>query len=201
MDDMASCLHSPTYAHSSEMYTHVGTVPRSQKQKKSCKGLKKKTEEEEEEVSGGQSQLKAGEHVRDSPLLGALCSLSLTSMDQPPPVSPTRPLPATPDPSWASPLTSVSESCLDDPPAVKSQPAFLNSKDAATDRALKEPSNLATNGPKATSMQDLYVPMDPIAEAAHSSQDDKTERQRGVSGKQETTKTVKVLQDVESTDR
>lgn len=169
---MEPCLHSTSYAHSSEMYTHVGTVPRSQKQKKSCKGLKekkKKTKEEEEEegVSVGKSQWMAGEHVQPSPLLTALSSLSLSSLDWPLPVSPpARPLPATPVPNWASPLTSAPDPSVD---PLKRQEALSRSKDALeTDKSVREALNMATNGPKAASSQDLYVPMDPIAEAARS---------------------------------
>lgn len=200
VDDMEPCLHSPSYVHSSEMYTHVGTVPRSQKQKKSCKELKEKKKKKEEVVvgeeglSGGKSQWKAGEHVQHSPLLSALSSLSLTSLDRPLPVSaPARPLPATPVPSWASPLTSAPDPSVE---TLKSQEALSRSKNALeTGKSVREPLNMATNGPKVASPQDLYVPMDPIAEAAHSHQ---TERQ---TSKQETAKTVNILQDVENINR
>lgn len=172
VDDMEPCLHSPSYAHSSEMYTHVGTVPRSQKQKKSCKGLKekkkKKEEEEEEEgLSGGKSQWEAGEHVQPSPLLSALSSLNLSSLDRPLPVSaPARPLPATPVPKWASPLTSASDPSGD---PLKNQEALSSSKYAIeTDKSVTGHLNMATNGPKVASSQDWYVHMDPIAEAAPS---------------------------------
>ena len=103
--------------------------------------------------------------------------------------------------SWASPLTSGPESRFDDPSAdpIKSQEALSRSKDAlGTDR---EPSNMATNGLKVASPQDVYVPMDPIAEAAHSHVDKQTERLRGVMNKQETTKTVNGVQEAEYTDR
>lgn len=181
-DDMEACLHSPSYAHSSEMYTHVGTVPRNQKLKKSCKGLKEKKKREkegEEGVSTGKSQWKSGEYVQHSPMLSALSSLSLTSPDQPLPVAlSARPLPTTPVPSWASPLTSTP-----DPPVetLKDQEVLLRSKDALeTDKSVRQPLNMATNGPKATSSQDLYVPMNPIAEAVHSPQSERqTSKQEG----------------------
>ncbi|XP_076586296.1 SH2 domain containing 3Cb isoform X1 [Chaetodon auriga] len=192
VDDMEPCLHSPSYAHSNEMYTHVGTVPRSQKQKKSWKGLKeKKKTEEEEGVSGGQSQWKSGEHVRDSPLLSALSTLSLSSLD--------RPLPDPPAPTQTSPLTSAPESRFSDPSVdlFKSQEGLSRTKDALDhDRPAIEPSNMATKGSKVSSSQDVYVPMDPIAEAANSHVDE----QRGITSKQETTKTVKDLQEVDSID-
>ncbi|XP_070759689.1 SH2 domain containing 3Cb [Enoplosus armatus] len=210
VDDMEPCPLSPSYARSNEMYTHVGTLSRSQKQKKSGKGLKekknKKEEEEEEEegVCGGQRQWKAGEHVRDSPLLSALSSLSLTSLDRPLPLrASARPLPATPTPSRASPLTSAPESCFSDPSAdhFKSQTALSRSKDALeTGGPIREPSNMATNAPKVASPQDVYVPMDPIAEAARSHVDDQTERQRGATSKQETTKSESGSQEVQSGD-
>lgn len=179
------------------MYTHVGTVPRSQK-KKSCKGLKekKKKEEEEEGESGRQSQRKSGEHVRDSPLLSALSALSLTSLDRPLPTSPVR--------SQASPLTSAPESCFSYPSVdpIKSQEALPRTKDALDpDKPVREPSSMAANGSKVASSQDVYVPMDPIAEAAHSHVDERTDRQRGITSKQETTKTVNSLQEVDGTDR
>ncbi|XP_037633792.1 SH2 domain containing 3Cb isoform X1 [Sebastes umbrosus] len=196
VDDLETCLRSPGYAHSSQMYTHVGTVPRSQTQKKkSFRGLKekKKKEEEEEEGSGGQSQWRAGEHVRDSPLLSALSSLSLNSLDRCPVPAPARPLPATPTPSRASPLTSAPASCFNDP--IKSKSGSMDALE--TGRPAREPSNMATNGPRAASSQDVYVPMDPIAEAARRHVGDQTERQRGVTSTQETTKTTSGSQEVE----
>lgn len=179
-DDMEACLHSPSYAHSSEMYTHVGTVPRNQKLKKSCKGLKEKKKREkegEEGVNRGKSQWKSGEYVQHSPMLSALSSLSLTSADQAPPALSARPLPTTPVPSWASPLTSTPDSPVE---TLKDQEVLSRSKDALeTDKSLRHPLNMATNGPKATS-QDLYVPMNPIAEAVHSPQSERqTSKQEG----------------------
>ncbi|XP_040010961.1 SH2 domain containing 3Cb isoform X2 [Xiphias gladius] len=211
-DDAESGPHGPSYARSSDMYTHVGTVPRSERQKKSSRGMreqrkKKKGEkegEEEEGASGGQSQWKVGEHVRESPLLSALSSLSLTSLDRSLPVSAAaRPLPSTPKPSRASPLTSTPESCLGDPSGdpVKSRGAPSRSKDALeTWGPVEQPPNMATNGPKAVSMQDLYVPMDPIAEAAGNRAGDQKERRRGVAGTQETTDTANGSHEVASAD-
>ncbi|XP_034451244.1 LOW QUALITY PROTEIN: SH2 domain containing 3Cb [Hippoglossus hippoglossus] len=183
VDDMESCLHNPSYARSSDMYTHVGTVPRSER-KKSFRGLKekKKRREEEEEdggVSGGQGQCKAGEHVPDSLLLSALSSLTLTSPDRPLPVSAaSRPLPATPTPSRASPLTSGPDGFSRPPGELdKSQDAPSRSKDALeTSRPVKYPPNMATNGPKVVPAQDVYVPMDPITEAARDDQREKQQR-------------------------
>ncbi|XP_062237261.1 SH2 domain containing 3Cb isoform X2 [Platichthys flesus] len=172
VDDMESCLHSPGYARSSDMYTHVGTVPRSERQKKSFRGLKekmkrRKEEEEDGGVSGGQGQCKAGEHVPDSLLLSALSSLTVTSPDRPLPAA-CRPLPATPSPSPASPLTSGPEGFSRPPGELdKSRDAPSRSKDALeTSRPVKYPSNMGTNGPKVAPAQDVYVPMDPITEAA-----------------------------------
>ncbi|KAM6944416.1 SH2 domain containing 3Cb [Lycodopsis pacificus] len=188
VDDMDACLRSPGYACSSQMYTHVGTVPRSLSQKKSCRGLKekkKKKKEEEEEVEEEQSQWKEGEHVRDSPLLSVLSSLSVTSLDRTllgPATA--RPLPTTPTPSRASPLTSAHESRFNDPPV---DPFKSRSVSRSRDALEREPSNMATNGPKGASSQDVYMPMDPIAEAARIQT-------------QKTTKTVSGSQKVEHVD-
>ncbi|CAI5649309.1 unnamed protein product [Oreochromis niloticus] len=202
VDDMESCLHSSTYARSCEMYTHVGTVPRNDKQKKSFKGLKEKkakTEEEEEEEKGmseRQGNLKAGEHVRDSPLLGALTSLSVNNMEKPQPASAlARSLPVTPTSSRTSPLTSESDSCDPAVEPLTSSEALKSKNDLEIAR---EPS---VKSHKATSNQDLYVPMDPIAETAHSHLDPQTERPRGVTRTQETTTTVKSSQEVEYADK
>ncbi|KAK5909328.1 hypothetical protein CesoFtcFv8_003268 [Champsocephalus esox] len=192
VDDMDDCLRSPSYARSSEMHTHVGTVPRTQKQKKSLKGLREGKKKKEEGVSEGQSQWKAGDHVRDSPLLSALSSLSLTSMD--------RPLPATPTPSRASPLTFEPNGCVNDPSVdpIKNQGSQQRSRDNfETSRDVRGPLNVATNGTKTAMHQDVYVPMDPIAEAARSHVGDQTETQFGVtSTTQETKKTVNGSQEV-----
>ncbi|TMS03240.1 SH2 domain-containing protein 3C [Larimichthys crocea] len=194
VDDMGSGPLNSSYACSTEMYTHVGTVPRNHKKKKSCKGLKekkKKKEEEEEEEKEKEGGSQTGEHVRDSPLLGALSSLSLPSLDHPLPVSPlARPLPATPAARRASPLTSASENCSNDPSAdpVKRQEALSQRKDAlVTDKPEKEPSNMATNGQTAL-LQNVYVRMDPVTEAAPSHVDNQTKRQRVNRSKQETIK-------------
>lgn len=206
VDDMGSGPLNSSYACSTEMYTHVGTVPRNHKKKKSCKGLKekkKKKEEEEEEEKEKEGGSQTGEHVRDSPLLGALSSLSLSSLDHPLPVSPlARPLPATPAARRASPLTSASENCSNDPSAdpVKRQEALSQRKDAlVTDKPEKEPSNMATNGQTAL-LQNVYVRMDPVTEAAPSHVDNQTKRQRVNRSKQETIK-AENSSEAESIDR
>lgn len=185
VDDMEPCPHNGSYICSSHMYTHVGTVPRSEKQKKTFRGLKekKKKGEEEEGASGGKGQWKEEDHVRESPLLSALASLSQSSLD--------RPLPTTPTPSSDSPLTSAPESCFSDPIRSKDDP----------DRSVRSPSNMATNDPKAVSVQDVYVPMDRIVEAAHSHMNDQTERLHDHTGSQETTRTVNCSQEVATVDR
>lgn len=155
LDDMELCLRSPGYARSSDMYTHVGTVPRGERQTKSCRGLqerKKKKEEEEEAATGGLS--KTRDHVRDSPLLSALSSLSLSSMEPPQPASARLLPPTAPTPGRASPLTSASDGSHE---ASRSQHAS-----------------------NTTSPQDVYVPMDPIVEAARSHVVPQSERPRGV---------------------
>lgn len=196
---MEPCLHSPSYAHSSEMYTHVGTMVRSQKQKKSCRGPKEKKKNKEEGkeagVSGGKSQWEVGEHVQHSPLLSALSTLSLTSPDRPEPVSvSTRPLPAPPTSSSASPMTSAPDPPVETP---QNQKVFPSDNDALqTDKSVSEPLNMALTSSRGSSSQDLYVPMDPVAEAAHSYKEDSKERQRGNTAQQDIIKTAKSMQNV-----
>ena len=130
-------------------------------------------------VSGGQGQWKAGEDVPDSLLLSALSSLTLTSPDRPLPVpAASRPLPATPTPSRASPLTSGPDGFSRPPGELdRSQDAPWRSKDALeTSRPVKHPSNMATNVPRVAPGQDVYVPMDPITEAARDDQREKQHR-------------------------
>ena len=217
VDDMEPNLHSPSYARSSDMYTHVGTVPRGQRQRRSSRALKEKkkkregeekeVEEEEGEkgVSGGQSQCKAGEHVRDSPLLSALSSLSLTSLNGPLYASaPSRLLPSTPTPKRASPLTSAPENRLSDPlgDPVTSRDAPSGGKDALeAGGPVSRPSDMATGGSRAASTQDLYVPMDPITEAARSHVDEQKKGRREVTGSQEHADAKTVCQEVASVDR
>lgn len=154
VDDLEPRLHGPGYAQSGEMYTHVGTVPRSQRQKKSCKGMKenKKKEEKEEEEGERKNGEKEGERVQPSLLLAAMSSLSLASAG--------RPLPATPLPSWASPLT---------PPTLDPQaetPSKCRDASEAVSQSQREVREEKARSPQTPSTQDLYVPMDPISEVA-----------------------------------
>lgn len=171
MDDLEPRLHGPGYAQSGEMYTHVGTVPRSQRQKKSCKGMKEKKKKEEEEEVG---ESRGEEHVQPSLLLAAMSSLSLASV--------ARPLPATPLPSWASPLTPPTP----DPKGGDASEAVSQSH--------REVQKEKARTPQRPSSQDLYVPMDPISEVA-------LRGQRCVSNKLSTSKSATCLQGVEAGDR
>ncbi|KAJ8401964.1 hypothetical protein AAFF_G00375450 [Aldrovandia affinis] len=82
---------SPSYVRSSDMYTHIGTMPRtSQKKKdKSIKGSKKG----KAGLSRTQSQRQAGDYVCDSPLLMALSAQRIQNLE-----GPSRPLPSTDKP-------------------------------------------------------------------------------------------------------
>ncbi|XP_017283351.1 SH2 domain containing 3Cb isoform X2 [Kryptolebias marmoratus] len=170
VDDMDSCPRS--YAHSSHMYTHVGTGPRSEWRKKSCRAKEKQAEEEKQD---GVSQCTAGEQVRDSPLLGVLSALSLTAMEQPQPVLAQ---PLTPTPNQASPLTSPPDSCLRE----------LSDSASGPDRDA-----LNMTSCKAASKQDVYVLMDPIS--------DRTRSQPGPQAEQEIRWTAAISQEVEHDDR
>ncbi|KAM6930860.1 SH2 domain containing 3Cb [Xenentodon cancila] len=195
VDDMESCFHSPSYARSSDMFTHISTMPRSER-RKTFRGLKERTKSEKEEqegMSAGQSKLKAGECVRDSPLLSALSSLSLTGMELHPPVS-DRLLASTQTPIRATPLTSAPDSCLTD---LSHDP--VTSHMASGSNSDREPVNMYRC--KTVPKQDVYVPMDPISGPAHSHVDPHTERQRGLTCAQETSKTASSSQEVGSVDR
>ncbi|XP_034027018.1 SH2 domain containing 3Cb [Thalassophryne amazonica] len=187
LDDMEACRRGPSYACSSDMYTHVGTVPRRGKQKKgfrTLKGKKNKEEEEEEEGRNGRlSQCQTGEHVRNSPLLSALSSLH-----RPGCVSvQARPLPDTPMEARYSPLPSVV--------TVGDQETPLTCKDALeTDRTLEEVSN-NNSTLKATSTQELYVPMDPISETSLHGIDRQPERPRDITSTQKNGKSVNGFQE------
>lgn len=156
------------------MYTHVGTIPRSQSQKKSCREMKEKKSKEEEKEKKTKSQWKAEEHVQHSPLLHALSNQSLTSLDQPLSVpAASRPLPCTPAPGRPSPLTSPADHCRK--PLDHTEVLWTETDVSDTNRCVRKSSNMT----KAASPQDLYVPMDPIYESACT--------RRGITGKQEAT--------------
>ncbi|XP_029685987.1 SH2 domain containing 3Cb isoform X1 [Takifugu rubripes] len=174
VDDIEPCLQSPNYAHSDEMYTHVGTIPRSQSQKKSCREMKQKKSKEEEKEKKTKSHWKAEEHVQHSPLLHALSNQSLTSLDQSLSVpAASRPLPCTPAPGRPSPLTSPADHCRK--PLDHTEVLWTETDVSDTNSCVRKPSNMT----KAASPQDLYVPMDPIYESACT--------RRGIAGKQEAT--------------
>ncbi|XP_051924895.1 SH2 domain containing 3Cb [Hippocampus zosterae] len=74
-DDSESAPQPRGYARSSAMYTHVGTVPRG--------GRRLSGMDKEEEGGDGEEKGTNADCVRDSPLLGALSSLSLDAPEQP----------------------------------------------------------------------------------------------------------------------
>ncbi|KAL4617385.1 SH2 domain-containing protein 3C-like isoform X1 [Arapaima gigas] len=82
IDDMDMCPRSPGYARSSDMYTHMGTMPRFllRKKDKSSKGSTKS--KGKSEACKGQSQRQAPDYVCDSPLLSVLSGQGLEALDQ-----------------------------------------------------------------------------------------------------------------------
>lgn len=183
VDDLEPRPHRTSYAQSGEMYTHVGTVPRSQRQKKSFKGMKEKKKKKEEAGEEGKREgegEREEDRVQPSPLLAALSSLSLNSAG--------RPLPATPLPSWASPLTPLTS----DPSAE----TLSKGRDAseAVSQSQREVWEEKARSPQTSSAQDLYVPMDPISQVA-------LREQRCVSDKPDTSRSAICLQGVEARDR
>ncbi|KAK9968030.1 hypothetical protein ABG768_002380 [Culter alburnus] len=73
-DDMGMNPRSQNYASSSEMYTHMGTMPRHSKKDKS---LKKSKSKDKNTLSQSQSMRPAQDHVVDSPLLSVLQGLEV----------------------------------------------------------------------------------------------------------------------------
>ncbi|KAG5834556.1 hypothetical protein ANANG_G00262740 [Anguilla anguilla] len=97
-DDMDLCPHTASYARSSDMYTHMGTMPRPslKKKEKSIRGSKKA--KGKTELSRTQSQKQTGDYVCDSPLLMALSAQRTQTLEGPPQPHPMpdRPLPCVP---------------------------------------------------------------------------------------------------------
>ncbi|MBN3299553.1 SH2D3 protein, partial [Amia calva] len=81
IDDMDACPRSSTYARSSDMYSHMGTMPR-----KSIKGDKQsrssKKGKGKGELSRRQSQRQPADFVPESPLMNALSSGGVTNLDK-----------------------------------------------------------------------------------------------------------------------
>ncbi|KAJ8286592.1 hypothetical protein GJAV_G00040920 [Gymnothorax javanicus] len=83
VDDIDFSPHSPGYVRSSDMYTHMGTMPRPslKKKEKSIKGSKKA--KGKTGLSRSQSQRQAGDYVCDSPLLMALSAQAMQAHEGP----------------------------------------------------------------------------------------------------------------------
>lgn len=73
-DDMGMSPRTQSYASSSEMYTHMGTMPRHPKKDKS---LKKSKSKDKSNLSRSQSMTPSEDHVFDSPLLSVLQGLEV----------------------------------------------------------------------------------------------------------------------------
>lgn len=161
---------------------------------KEKRSKEEKGEAKEKRMNRGKSQWKAEEHVQHSPLLLALSNHSLSSLDQPwssPAVS--RRLPCTPASGRSSPLTPPADPGRKPPDHTE---VLSKSEDVwEADGCLEKTPNMAVSGAKAASPQDLYVPMDPIYESAHT--DAQTKSQRVVGVKQETTEPANSSQKVD----
>lgn len=136
--------------------------------------LRQKIFRVKEETAQGESQWKAGEHVRDSPLLGVLSAHNLTATEQPQLVL-AQPLP--PTPNRASPLTSAPDSCLRGPSVHEAQRPPLN---------------------MTSCKQDVYEPMEPIPDGPRSQPHPRTARRPP---EQETSKAAATSQEVGRGDR
>lgn len=79
-DDMGIHPRTPSYANSSEMYTHMGTMPRHPKKEKS---LKKSKSKEKNVLSRSQSVKPVQDHVVESPLLSVLSGKGLEVLNKP----------------------------------------------------------------------------------------------------------------------
>ncbi|XP_067288905.1 SH2 domain-containing protein 3C isoform X1 [Pseudorasbora parva] len=79
-DDMGMSPRSQNYASSSEMYTHMGTMPRHPKKEKS---LKKSKSKDKNNLNQSQSMRPAQDHVVDSPLLSVLSWKGLEVLEDP----------------------------------------------------------------------------------------------------------------------
>ncbi|XP_016374213.1 SH2 domain-containing protein 3C-like [Sinocyclocheilus rhinocerous] len=77
-DDLGMHPRSPSYASSSEMYTHMGTMPRHPKKDKS---LKKSKSKDKTSLSRSQSMKPPQDHVVDSPLLSVLSGKGLEALE------------------------------------------------------------------------------------------------------------------------
>ncbi|KAI1904787.1 hypothetical protein AGOR_G00009280 [Albula goreensis] len=151
-DDMDLCPHSPGYARSSDMYTHMGTMPRPslKKKEKSLKGSKKG--KGKSELSRRQSQRQAADYVCESPLLMALSTQTIQNLEAAP--KPQN-LEATPRPQSleAAPLPQNTEAAPE-PQNMVADPRPLPSPEIPlTSQPSQEPSN------------DIYVKMNPSAES------------------------------------
>ncbi|KAI7792969.1 putative SH2 domain-containing protein 3C, partial [Triplophysa rosa] len=79
-DDMGIHPRSSSYANSSEMYTHMGTMPRHPKKEKSSKKSKSK---DKTNLSRNPSMRPIRDHVVESPLLSVLSGKGLEVLDEP----------------------------------------------------------------------------------------------------------------------
>ncbi|KAA0703793.1 SH2 domain-containing protein 3C [Triplophysa tibetana] len=77
-DDMGMHPRTPSYANSSEMYTHMGTMPRHAKKEKSLKRSKSK---DKTNLSRTPSLTPIQDHVVESPLLSVLSGKGLEFLD------------------------------------------------------------------------------------------------------------------------
>ncbi|XP_067083781.1 SH2 domain containing 3Cb isoform X1 [Osmerus mordax] len=188
-------MHSPGYARSSDMYTHVGTEPRRDRPS-SRKGSKKSDNKTGVDKEPGQR--KEADYVRHSPLLSALSASSLSSLDLPlSDRNKGRPLPMVPVPSPSASATKGPSKIIaaKEPKTSPLHKPFRGSDltlgcedHSVISTAMVEPTATKAEPvpspptpqhyPEATRAltQDLYVVMEPVAEPANHTGEDALER-------------------------
>ncbi|KAL7847890.1 hypothetical protein AOLI_G00226080 [Acnodon oligacanthus] len=209
IDDMDARPRCPSYVRSSDMYTHMGTMPRHQKQKeKSSKAkgqeqrsVKVKAKTKNSQLSRSQSMKPSMDYVCESPLLSVLSGKDYSTLEQ----TTVNPKPTASDPeenkakNISDPaVESTSEVSKDQPIQAQKPTQIKELQTVAASQCLTDPSSSKPSGdPDAPQDVPLSMESKPALPTKRASKKDTVAPQKSLSAVLENTETLTKVEECE----
>ncbi|KAL6472777.1 hypothetical protein MHYP_G00189650 [Metynnis hypsauchen] len=205
IDDMDARPRCPSYVRSSDMYTHMGTMPRHQKQKEKSnkakgqeqRSVKVKAKTKNSHLSRSQSMKPSVDYVCESPLLSVLSGKDFPTLER----TTVNPKPTANDPE-ENKAKNISDPAVESTSDVsKDQPTQIKEPQAvATSQCLTDPSSGSSKpsgDPDAPQDAPLSMESKPTLPTKRASKKDTVAPQKSLSAVPENTETLTKVEECE----
>ncbi|KAL7846984.1 hypothetical protein SRHO_G00219640 [Serrasalmus rhombeus] len=211
IDDMDARPRCPSYVRSSDMYTHMGTMPRHQKQKEKSnkakgqeqRSVKVKAKTKNSHLSRSQSMKPSVDYVCESPLLSALSGKDFPTLER----TTVNPKPTANDPEEnkakyiSDPAVESTSEVSKDQPIQAQEPTQIKEPQAvATSQCLTDPSSgssKSSGDPDAPQDVPLSMESKPALPTKRASKKDTLAPQKSLSAVLENTETLTKVEECE----